>query len=56
MTLTVPTLTSDRAVIFGDLALTFDQLSGITQTKMLPKLVDNLFNSNAFLKKLKARL
>ena len=37
------------------MALPYDQISAITQTKMLPKLVDNVFNSNSLLKKLKAK-
>ena len=36
------------------MALTYDQISAITSKKFLPKLVDNIFNTNAVLKKLKA--
>ena len=36
------------------MALTFDQITSITERKFLPKLVDNVFNSNVLLKKLKA--
>jgi hypothetical protein len=37
------------------MALSYDQITAITQTKLLPKLVDNLFNSNVLLKRLKAK-
>lgn len=37
------------------MALTYDQISAITEKKFIPKLVDNIFNSNAALKKLKAK-
>lgn len=36
------------------MALTYDQISAITQLKILPKMIDNIFNSNSLLKKLKA--
>ncbi len=35
------------------MALTWDQLSGITQKKFIPKLYDNVFQSSALLKRLK---
>jgi hypothetical protein len=34
--------------------LTLDQINGITQKKFIPKLVDNIFDSNVLLKKMKA--
>ena len=34
------------------MALTYDQLSAITAKKFIPKLVDNIFDSNALFKKL----
>ncbi len=37
------------------MALSYDQLTAITEKKFLPKLVDNIFNSNALLMKLKAK-
>ncbi len=37
------------------MALTYDQISAITEKKFLPKLVDNIFNTNAMLKKLKEK-
>jgi hypothetical protein len=37
------------------MALSYDQLSAITEKKFVPKLVDNIFNSSLFLKKLKER-
>lgn len=37
------------------MALTYDQISGITEKKFLPKLVDNIYNNNALLKKFKAK-
>jgi hypothetical protein len=37
------------------MALTYDQLTAITEKKFMPKLVDNIFNSNPLLKKLKER-
>jgi len=37
------------------MALTYDQISGITEKKFIPKLIDNIFETNAFLKKLKAK-
>ena len=37
------------------MALTYDQITAITEKKFIPKLVDNIFNSNALLKKLKAK-
>jgi len=37
------------------MALSYDQLTAITEKKFLPKLVDNVFNSNALLMKLKAK-
>lgn len=35
--------------------LTYDQISAITEKKFVPKLVDNIFNRSALLKKLKAK-
>ena len=37
------------------MALSYDQITAITEKKFLPKLVDNVFNSNALLMKLKAK-
>jgi hypothetical protein len=37
------------------MALTYDQISAITEKKFIPKMVDNIFNTNALLKKLKAK-
>ena len=37
------------------MALTYDQLSAITARKFIPKLVDNIFDSNALFKKLHAK-
>ena len=37
------------------MALTYDQLSAITSQKFIPKLVDNIFDSNALFKKLHAK-
>ena len=37
------------------MALTYDQISAITEKKFIPKMVDNIFNTNAMLKKLKAK-
>lgn len=37
------------------MALTYDQITAITEKKFIPKLVDNIFNSNPLLKKLKER-
>ena len=37
------------------MALTYDQISAITEKKFIPKMVDNIFNVNALLKKLKAK-
>ena len=37
------------------MALTYDQITAITEKKFIPKLVDNIFNSNALLKRLKAK-
>jgi hypothetical protein len=37
------------------MALTYDQITAITEKKFIPKLVDNIFNSNVLLKKLKAK-
>jgi hypothetical protein len=37
------------------MALTYDQISAITEKKFIPKMVDNIFNQNALLKKLKAK-
>ncbi len=34
--------------------LTYDQINGITQKKFIPKLVDNIYDSNVLLKKMKA--
>lgn len=36
------------------MALTYDQINGITQKKFIPKLVDNIYDSNVLLKKMKA--
>lgn len=36
------------------MALSLDQINGITQKKFIPKLVDNIFDSNVLLKKMKA--
>ena len=36
------------------MALSLDQINGITQKKFLPKLVDNIYDSNILLKKMKA--
>ena len=36
------------------MSLTYDQITAITEKKFIPKLVDNIFNSNTLLKKLKA--
>jgi hypothetical protein len=35
------------------MALTYDQITAITEKKFIPKLVDNIFNANPLLKKLK---
>jgi hypothetical protein len=37
------------------MALTWDQITGITAKKFVPKLVDNIFETNALLKKFKAK-
>jgi hypothetical protein len=37
------------------LALSYDQITAITEKKFIPKMVDNIFNSNVLLKKLKAK-
>lgn len=37
------------------MALTYDQLSGITQRKFIPKLYDNVFNSNPILQRLRKK-
>lgn len=37
------------------MALTYDQISAITEKKFIPKMVDNIFNMNAVLKKMKAK-
>jgi hypothetical protein len=37
------------------MALTYDQITAITEKKFIPKLVDNIFNANVLLKKLKAK-
>ena len=37
------------------MALTYDQITAITEKRFLPKLVDNIFNSNPLLKKLKEK-
>lgn len=37
------------------MALTWDQVSGITQKKFIPKLYDNIFDSNPLLKRLKEK-
>lgn len=37
------------------MALTYDQISGITQRKFIPKLYDNIFNSNPILQRLRKR-
>lgn len=37
------------------MALTYDQITAITEKKFIPKLVDNIFNSNSLLKKLKEK-
>jgi hypothetical protein len=37
------------------MALTYDQITAITEKKFIPKMVDNIFNSNVLLKKLKAK-
>lgn len=36
------------------MALTYDQITAITEKKFIPKMVDNIFNSNALLKKLRS--
>ena len=37
------------------MALTYDQITAITEKKFIPKLVDNIFNANVLLKRLKAK-
>ncbi len=37
------------------MALTYDQISGITQRKFIPKLYDNIFNSNPYLQRARKR-
>tara|TARA_R110000751_G_scaffold23464_2_gene64920 strand:- start:146 stop:1063 length:918 start_codon:yes stop_codon:yes gene_type:complete len=37
------------------MALSYDEITAITEKKFIPKLVDNVFNSNALLKKFKER-
>ena len=37
------------------MALTYDQITAITEKKFIPKLVDNIFNRSQLLKKLKAK-
>lgn len=37
------------------MALTWDQITGITSKKFIPKMVDNIFETNAILKKFKAK-
>jgi hypothetical protein len=37
------------------MALTYDQITAITEKKFIPKLVDNIFNANVLLKRLKAQ-
>lgn len=37
------------------MALTYDQISAITEKKFIPKMVDNIFNSNALLQRLKKK-
>lgn len=37
------------------MALTYDQISGITQKKFIPKLYDNIFNSNPIVQRLKKK-
>lgn len=37
------------------MALTYDQISGITQRKFIPKLYDNIFNSNPILQRLRKK-
>src|SRR3954466_6701758 len=37
------------------MALTYDQVSGITLRKIIPKLYDNIFNSNAYMQRIKKK-
>jgi hypothetical protein len=37
------------------MALTYDQITAITEKKFIPKLVDNIFNAHVLLKRLKAK-
>lgn len=37
------------------MALTYDQITAITEKKFIPKMVDNIFNANVLLKRLKAK-
>jgi hypothetical protein len=37
------------------MGLTYDQLSAITEKKFIPKLIDNIYNTNALFKKLSAK-
>lgn len=37
------------------MSLTYDQISAITKKKFLPKMVDNIFDSNPLLKRLRAK-
>jgi len=37
------------------MALTYDQISAITEKKFMPKLIDNIFNSSAYLQRLKKK-
>lgn len=37
------------------MALTYDQISGITQRKFIPKLYDNIFNSNPYMQRIRKR-
>lgn len=37
------------------MSLTYDQISAITEKKFLPKMIDNIFNSSAFLARLKKK-
>jgi hypothetical protein len=37
------------------MALTWDQVSGITKKSFIPKLVDNIFDSNPFYKRMRDR-
>ena len=37
------------------MALTYDQITAITKKKFIPKMVDNIFDSNPFLRRLRAK-